>query len=155
MSLADLSLHTAPNFRDLGGWATGDGGHVRRGLVYRSEALLSPTQEDAAALTGCGIALVVDLRGEGERSKAPNAFWAAQGVERLELDLLGRIPEHERPWTILSDRPDVAGADAAMRAVYAAMPAAGAEAMVAIFTGSGRSAGLCSSISEPSFRPIL
>lgn len=115
-------LTVAPNLRDLGGRETADGGTVRRGLVFRSEAVLDPTGGDADALAAMGIVLVCDLRSDGERERAPNVFWEARGVERASFDLLAAIPDAAGPWRILAEQPDAAGADAAMRSVYAAMP---------------------------------
>ena len=86
-------LDTAPNFRDLGGLpTTTTGGELRRGLIYRSEALLHPDDADAAVLSSSlGIRLVCDLRSDSERDHAPNAWWAAREIERLDLDVLAGI----------------------------------------------------------------
>ncbi len=70
MSSSPISV--APNFRDVGGMPTEDGRRVREGLLFRSEALLCPTETDALALEGQGIKLVCDLRSAGERERAPN-----------------------------------------------------------------------------------
>ena len=40
-------IATAPNFRDFGGQATRNGGRVREGLLYRSEAIIEPAIDDA------------------------------------------------------------------------------------------------------------
>ncbi len=119
-------IASAPNFRDLGGWRGADGRQVRSGLVFRSEALLAPTDTDAALLRAKGIVLVCDLRSDSERVRGPNRFWEEHGVERLALDLIAAIPDDRGPWPILRAKPDVVGARAAMRAVYAAMPEASA-----------------------------
>lgn len=120
-----MRLETAPNFRDLGGMAAA-GGIVRRGLVFRSEALLTPTDGDAATLEALGVVLVCDLRSDGERVRAPNRWWQARGIERLDLDPLARIPAAEEPWRLLRAEPDAAGARAAMLRTYDALPAAAA-----------------------------
>lgn len=125
-------LTTAPNFRDLGGLPTMDGRAVRRGRVFRSEALLEPTDSDAAAIAAHGIVLVCDLRSDTERVHAPNGWWAARGVERLDLDVLAAIRTADGPWTRLKDDPTTTGALAAMEAIYSAMPAAALVHVVAI-----------------------
>lgn len=117
-------LETLPNFRDLGGLPTTTGGFVRRGLVFRSEAVLDPTEADAATIASHGIVLVCDLRSDTERGHAPNDWWAQRGVERLNMDVLGGIAGADGPWVRLKADPSVAGAVAAMESIYAAMPAA-------------------------------
>ena len=126
------ALATAPNFRDLGGLPTIDGRRVRSGLVFRSEALLAPTAEDAAAIAAHGIVLVCDLRSDTERGHAPNDWWAARGVERLHLDILAGIRTPNGPWSRLKADPTIDGALAAMDGIYAAMPAAALAHVAAI-----------------------
>ena len=133
MAAVPAVIASAPNFRDLGGWRSADGRQVRSGLVFRSEALLAPTETDADTLRAKGIVLVCDLRSGSERVHGPNRFWEGHGVERLTLDLLAAIPEDQGPWPILRARPDAAGARAAMRAVYAAMPASSVPLLGALF----------------------
>ncbi|MFG2756900.1 tyrosine-protein phosphatase [Streptomyces wuyuanensis] len=50
------------NFRDLGGYATGDGRSVRWGRLYRSDSLAKLAGEDWERFLGLGIGTVVDLR---------------------------------------------------------------------------------------------
>ncbi len=54
------------NFRDLGGHRTADGRTVAPGRLYRSDALHRMTPADAVALTGLGVATVIDLRAPDE-----------------------------------------------------------------------------------------
>ena len=137
MAAAPAAIASAPNFRDLGGWRSADGRQVRSGLVFRSEALLAPTETDADTLRAKGIVLVCDLRSDSERVHGPNRFWEERNVERLTLDLLAAIPEDQGPWPILRTRPDAAGARAAMRAVYAAMPGSSAPLLGTLFRRIG------------------
>ncbi len=69
-----LGLDGAPNFRDIGGYTTGDGHHVRWGEVYRSNELSKLTAADAARVDSLHIATVVDLRTDEERSRAPSVW---------------------------------------------------------------------------------
>lgn len=55
------------NFRDVGGYPTRDGGWVRWGLLYRSEALDALEDEGASALEDLGARTVFDLRRPSER----------------------------------------------------------------------------------------
>ena len=121
-----MALSCAPNLRDVGGAIGFEGRRVRSGRLFRCEALLEPTPEDAAALDDHGIGLVCDLRGEAERRHAPNRWWAAQGVRRAEFDLLAGFSQSAGPWSALKQDPGRAGGVAAMRTVYAGMPAAAA-----------------------------
>jgi protein tyrosine/serine phosphatase len=57
-----LALEGSANFRDLGGWPVAGGGRLRRGWLFRSDALHRLTPADLARLRALGVATVVDLR---------------------------------------------------------------------------------------------
>ena len=60
------------NFRDYGGWLTGDGGgQVRRGLLFRSGQHVGATDADLALIAALDIRTVIDLRGTSERARNP------------------------------------------------------------------------------------
>jgi protein tyrosine/serine phosphatase len=62
-----LDLEGSANFRDLGGWPAAGGRRVRRGLLFRSDALHRLTPADVARLRGeLGICTLVDLRSSHE-----------------------------------------------------------------------------------------
>ncbi|WP_406182068.1 tyrosine-protein phosphatase [Streptomyces sp. NBC_01006] len=61
-TIRQIPLQGAVNVRDLGGYRTWTGGQVRQGLVYRSDALGKLTPADTTALSGLGLAKVVDFR---------------------------------------------------------------------------------------------
>lgn len=82
-----IRLKGAPNFRDFGGCATADGRRVRRGKLFRSEALHQLTTDDHALLNGLGIRLVCDLRSDLERSRKPTAWPAQQLPTLLVMDV--------------------------------------------------------------------
>ena len=65
-------LQGGSNFRDLGGYRTGDGRVVRRGAVFRSAHLGNLTDGDRAALGRLGVRTVVDLRGVSEAAETPH-----------------------------------------------------------------------------------
>jgi protein-tyrosine phosphatase len=67
-----LSLEGAPNFRDLGGYATADGRHVKWGQFYRSDDLAALTDADLEKLSGLGLKLVCDFRSESEKLAEPD-----------------------------------------------------------------------------------
>jgi protein-tyrosine phosphatase len=67
-----VALEGAPNFRDIGGYRTADGGQVRWGRVYRSAALHRLTEVDVAAIKRLELRVVYDLRMDEERGRAPS-----------------------------------------------------------------------------------
>ncbi len=65
-------LQGATNFRDLGGYTTNDGHHVKWGKVYRSADISKLTDADLAELKKRKITYDVDLRGQQESRQAPD-----------------------------------------------------------------------------------
>ncbi|MFD9268931.1 tyrosine-protein phosphatase [Streptomyces goshikiensis] len=61
-TIRQIPLQGAVNVRDLGGYRTWTGGKVRRGLVYRSDALSRLTPADVTTVAGLGLTEVVDFR---------------------------------------------------------------------------------------------
>lgn len=99
-------LPSAPNFRDLGGHRTKEGRTVRDGLLYRSDALHTLTEQERTTYDGFGIRQLIDLRSSHERDRLPDlipdgAEYTAIGVQRTEsaganfIDLFGD-PEQAR-----------------------------------------------------------
>ena len=81
-------LDGAHNFRDIGGYATEDGHHVRWGLFYRSDKLSDLTDADLAKLHDLGIKLVCDFRSPAEKAEEPDRLPAEGPPEMLELPIL-------------------------------------------------------------------
>jgi len=69
-----LGLRGAPNFRDLGGYETTDGRHLRWGIVYRSNKLSALTRDDEAKVERLHIAAEIDLRTQEEREHEPSLW---------------------------------------------------------------------------------
>ncbi|MET9960615.1 tyrosine-protein phosphatase [Streptomyces sp. NPDC006326] len=61
-TIRQIPLQGAVNLRDLGGYRTWTGGEVRRGLVYRSDALSKLTAADLTTVSALGLTKVVDFR---------------------------------------------------------------------------------------------
>lgn len=59
------------NFRDYGGWLTGDGRQVRRGVLFRSGQHVGASDADLALIGALDIRTVIDLRGTSERERNP------------------------------------------------------------------------------------
>lgn len=95
-----IPLETAHNFRDLGGYPTVDGGSIRWGVVYRSDALYSLTPADWAVLDARGVRHVIDLRSTQE--------WETRGRFRDDLypAKLHHFPVLDIPWAD-DDTPDL------------------------------------------------
>jgi protein-tyrosine phosphatase len=67
-----VPLQGAVNFRDLGGYATVEGKHVRWKVVYRSADISRLTPADLDTLKERRIRFDVDLRGVAESAQAPD-----------------------------------------------------------------------------------
>jgi len=122
----------APNFRDMGGWSVADGGHVRHGQLFRSEAICMPGVEDARRLEALGIRLVCDLRSGRERETAVS-HWARAGAEVLEMDIVADIRATADPLAAMRDDPTPAAVERLMIATNRALPAACAEHLDRLF----------------------
>jgi len=81
-----LPVECGFNFRDFGGYPTEDGGHVRRGMLYRSGVMAYVEEEGRARLTRLGIAAICDLRSSRERERRPTRWHEALPVELWARD---------------------------------------------------------------------
>ena len=123
-STAEVAVPTTPrldgadNFRDIGGlgagYPTAGGGHVKRGVVYRSNAL-TLTDHDLEKLKGLGISQVIDFRTADEIAQKPDtaiprAAWKNEDV-LASSDSVSSMPDLTTP----------AAADAMMTSVYRSM----------------------------------
>ena len=82
---ADPKSISIPNFRDVGGHATSDGGRIRTGRLFRSVALDSASDDDLATLAALGVTMVIDMRRPHEQSLRPDRL--PVGAELLSLDV--------------------------------------------------------------------
>lgn len=67
-----LPLQQGSNFRDIGGYPTADGRHVKWGMIYRSGATPLLTDSDLRMIDALNLANMVDLRSIDERQLAPS-----------------------------------------------------------------------------------
>jgi predicted acylesterase/phospholipase RssA len=77
-----LPLEGGRNFRDLGGYETQDGQHVKWGRLFRSGALARLTPSDYDSLSAFGIRVVCDFRSRAERADEPTR-WRADPAPRF------------------------------------------------------------------------
>ena len=82
-----LALEGAPNFRDLGGYATRDGRTVKWGTLFRSDNLAHLTDADLEKVSGLGINLVCDFRSAPEKAEEPDRLPASDPPEVAELEI--------------------------------------------------------------------
>jgi len=124
------ALEGGCNFRDFGGYETGDGRRVRWGRLYRSGMLARLNGRDLAALSGLGIRAVCDLRRADERSRHPNPTLGPE-VIRLHWD----EPRESSPLRGVQFEYSLshAAARAAMTDLYARMPALLARRLRGVF----------------------
>jgi protein-tyrosine phosphatase len=84
-----LPLEGGSNFRDIGGYATASGRHVRWGMIYRSGGTPMLTAADLSRIEGLGLAQMVDLRSSEERVIAPSRIegvpYTAVGYSMMTL----------------------------------------------------------------------
>src|SRR5687767_11248722 len=81
----------APNMRDLGGWRA-HGGVVRRGLVFRSGALMGVQGDQNAFLASRGIRYVYDLRTAPEREVTPDRV--PPNVDHVVVDIFRDLGDY-------------------------------------------------------------
>ena len=81
-----IPLPSGHNFRDLGGYATADGRHVRWGMLFRSGFMSKISAEDGATLHALGIDTICDLRANGERAERPTRWHEGSATELWARD---------------------------------------------------------------------
>lgn len=112
-----LPLSGAVNFRDLGGYRTGDGRQVKPGLVFRSDHLSRLTAEDQRMLQRLRLRTVCDLRTAREQRRNPDLLPQDGSVRLFPLPVqagsfdpalvMDRLRAGERDWLSLDFFIDV------------------------------------------------
>ncbi len=82
------------NFRDAGGWPTGNGGIVRRGHLYRSDDPIRITPAGRETVDRLGLALVVDLRQQSQFSRSAGFVEPARTAH---IPLLDQVVDVDDP----------------------------------------------------------
>lgn len=106
-------MQGATNFRDLGGYKTKSGQHVKWGKVYRSADLSKLTELDLLEFQKRNIQTVVDFRGPMEIKQAPNKL--PSGVKTVHLPAGS---QQVNPTVIYRQLKTKAATDSMMRAFY-------------------------------------
>jgi protein-tyrosine phosphatase len=82
-----VDLSGTRNFRDVGGYATLDGQHIKKGLLYRSDHLKKVSTGDVEVIVALGVKTVYDLRSEKEREKDPPTLSKIGSLEVVTLPI--------------------------------------------------------------------
>ncbi len=90
-----LTLTGCVNFRDLGGYRTADGRHIRWRTLFRADGLTRLDAEDCAQLAELGLATVIDLRTRDEVEQRGRFPEDAFEVEYHHLPLTDVLPPQE------------------------------------------------------------
>ena len=114
-----LPLQGGRNFRDLGGYRTADGHHIKWGLLFRSGAMHGLTTADYTYLQGRDIRVICDFRSTGERAAEPDN-WPADHAPAILADDYTLASSGALPRGDLRQM-NAAQARAAMAATYPAM----------------------------------
>jgi protein-tyrosine phosphatase len=128
----ELPLQGGRNFRDLGGYRTRDGHHVRWRLLFRSGAMSKLTIADYAYLDTLGISFVCDLRTARERTAEPTVWGGAHKPDYWTSDTLATGGDLAR---LLAPDSQATGAQirAMMISLYRTLPDTHRDAYRAIF----------------------
>ncbi|MBK7916544.1 MAG: tyrosine-protein phosphatase [Chloroflexi bacterium] len=110
-----LPLRSGLNFRDIGGYRTGDGREVRWGQVYRSGSLAGLVDADLAYLDQLGLRMVCDLRSPREVKRAPDRLPAGWGGEWVARPLSSQVGGREQARLLRQQRHEL---DKLLRRMY-------------------------------------
>lgn len=121
--MSNIRLTGAPNFRDLGGYATRDGRIVKRGLLFRSGESSRLTEPDIDQLRALDAKLIVDLRSEKERAVTQIRWPFASDTELLTADIAADLRAGNQLLVeLLINDPTPRGAGVTMETTYHALP---------------------------------
>lgn len=115
-----LILEGGCNFRDIGGYKTGNGQAVKWGQVYRTGVLSYFTSSDHSSLLKLGVRAICDLRRAEEREREPTR-WPDTSVHALSWADNASMPTIR---SFAAKRPATAeGMRDSMIELYRALPA--------------------------------
>ncbi len=87
-----VALDGPRNFRELGGYPA-EGGHIKRGVIFRSDGLQSLTDSDRQWMLEHGISCVIDLRSDNEATTKPDAV--TEEFEHHHIAMSDRLREED------------------------------------------------------------
>ena len=83
-----LNFEGISNFRDLGGYTTGDDRHVKWGKLYRSGTFAEASRADLAGLSALELETFIDFRSSLEKTEEPNRLPDPPGFTVVEIPVL-------------------------------------------------------------------
>ena len=86
-----FKLESTPNFRDLGGYYSSFGGHVKEGALYRSNSLAMLSDDDIKLILEKGIRTVIDLRTDFEIYRGQSRLSGVEGVGYYKVSLIDNV----------------------------------------------------------------
>ena len=87
--LRRLPLQAMYNVRDIGGYATADGGITRFGRLFRADSPTNLPDEDIETILAAGVRTVIDLRASDELARSPCSLEFAEGIVYHSISLMG------------------------------------------------------------------
>lgn len=80
-----IDLSGARNFRDLGGYQSIDGRHIKKGILFRSDELKSLTKDDLEVISEIGLKRIYDLRNKKEQQDDPNKLPLGHAINEISV----------------------------------------------------------------------
>ncbi|MCP5098964.1 MAG: tyrosine-protein phosphatase [Chloroflexi bacterium] len=99
-----LQFDGTVNFRDQGGYGTGDGRYLKWGRLYRSGMLGDLSVEDHAHLMRLGIQFVGDIRSEPEATRRPDKFDYPIEFHHWPIESLDKTSRLKTSWIVMFQR---------------------------------------------------
>lgn len=83
-----LNFEGISNFRDLGGYTTGDDRHVKWGKLYRSGTFAEASRADLTGLSALKLETFIDFRSSLEKTEEPNRLPDPPGFTVVDIPVL-------------------------------------------------------------------
>ena len=83
-----LNFQGIANFRDMGGYRTGDGKQVKWGTLYRAGAFTGSSDTDLRGLQQLNLVTLIDFRSSAEKEEEPNRLPDPTGFSVVEIPTL-------------------------------------------------------------------
>lgn len=94
IGIRKIELEGTSNFRDIGGYRSGDSSQVRFGKIFRSDNLAKLTSADWKVIEELDVGYIIDLRQTDEKARSRTAVPESSNIEIIEIpidvDILGK-----------------------------------------------------------------
>jgi protein-tyrosine phosphatase len=121
----DFKLTGVANFRDIGGYPTGNGQKIKSGVIFRSGELSGLTASDQKTIAALNIRYEVDLRRDDERAANPSN-WGQKAPQLIWISLMQPNVTPQNSLQQFSEAKDVAAAKLVMAQTTANLAVDGA-----------------------------